>query len=287
MTEMLMGATRRLVANLSVEECLQKRKAALADELVSEIAPVVGGSGRPDDYTERGWGVVLDTVEIQEVRVLSKAVFAAMQEPFRASLERQSREARADSEKHSALAEASSRLEIEQAQLAAAAEVRDRQADLQRHEAEVKSNDEIRLLQLAYSEEQARVRDLVERRTLEREEMAADLHNQESKMQLQAARNELLADALKAKLTRQQNEAEVEVSVGRQRAEVALAQAQADKEAATARARIITAEKLPELAGAVGAKFGEVKLTQIGGGDAGFSSIAQAVSSVLKLARES
>jgi regulator of protease activity HflC (stomatin/prohibitin superfamily) len=287
MTEMLMGATRRLVANLSVEECLQKRKAALADELVSEIAPVVGGTGRPDDHTERGWGVVLDTVEIQEVRILSSAVFAAMQEPFRAGLERQSREARADSEKHSALAEASSRLQIEQAKLAAAAEVRDRQADLQRHEAEVKSNDEIRLVQLSYAEEQARVQDLIERRTLERDEMTADLHNQETKMRLQSARNELLADALQAKLTRQKQEAEVEVAVGRQRAEVALAQAEADKEAAIAKARIITAENLPELAGAVGAKFGEVKLTQIGGGDAGFSSIAQAVSSVLKMARES
>jgi regulator of protease activity HflC (stomatin/prohibitin superfamily) len=85
MTEMLMGATRRLVANLTVEECLQKRKAALADELVAEIAPVVGGTGRPEDHTDQGWGVVLDTVEIQEVRVLSETVFAAMQEPFRAS----------------------------------------------------------------------------------------------------------------------------------------------------------------------------------------------------------
>ncbi|HEY8142206.1 MAG TPA: SPFH domain-containing protein, partial [Kofleriaceae bacterium] len=86
LTEMLMGATRRLVANLTVDECLQKRKAALADELLRELAPVLGGTGRPDDSTDRGWGVVLDTVEIQEVRVLSARVFGAMQAPFRAAL---------------------------------------------------------------------------------------------------------------------------------------------------------------------------------------------------------
>ncbi len=286
MTEMLMGATRRLVANLTVEECLQKRKAALADELVSEIAPVVGGSGRPDDHTERGWGVVLDTVEIQEVRVLSKTVFAAMQEPFRARLERQSREARADSEKHSALAESSSQLDIEQAKLAAAAEVRHRKVEVQRSEAEVKSRDQIRALELAYSEEQARIQDLVERRNLEREEMDAELKNQEHKKRLQVARDELLADALRAKLTRMQSQSELELALDRQRSEVAMAQAMADKESAIAKARVISAEKLPELASAIGGKFGEVSVTQIGGGENAFSSIAQAVGSVLKLARE-
>ncbi len=53
------------------------------------------------------------------------------------------------------------------------------------------------------------------------------------------------------------------------------------------RARIITAKNLPKLASAVGARFGEVKVTQIGGGgDNPFSSIAQAVKSVLELARD-
>ena len=38
LSAMFVGATRRLVANLTVDECLEKRKSALADELLSEIA---------------------------------------------------------------------------------------------------------------------------------------------------------------------------------------------------------------------------------------------------------
>ena len=32
-------------------------------ELVREIAPVVSGEGRMEDATDRGWGVVVDTIE--------------------------------------------------------------------------------------------------------------------------------------------------------------------------------------------------------------------------------
>lgn len=39
--EMFVGAVRRLVANLSVEECLSRRKEGIAAELMREIAPVV------------------------------------------------------------------------------------------------------------------------------------------------------------------------------------------------------------------------------------------------------
>jgi hypothetical protein len=285
LTEMLRGATRRLVANLSVDECLQKRKAALADELIAEIAPVVSGTGRPDDQTDQGWGVVLDTVEIQEVRILSDKVFTAMQEPFRAMLDRQSRQARAEAEKLSALAEAQSQREIEEARITAQAEVRARQAEVTRQEDAGRSRDEIRRLELAYAEEEARVRDSVERRALEREEMQAELRNHEEKRKIQAAKNLLLAEAMHAKLERLKSEADVDIAIGKERAEVAMARAMAEKEGAIARARIITAEKLPELAGAVGARFGEVKVTQIGGAESAFSSIAQAVGSVLELAR--
>ncbi|HQP39466.1 MAG TPA: hypothetical protein PLI95_29990, partial [Polyangiaceae bacterium] len=66
---------------------------------------------------------------------------------------------------------------------------------------------------------------------------------------------------------------------------VALAQAHAEREQAEARARVLTAEKLPALASAVGQRFGEVKIVQMGGEANAFSSIAQAVASVLELAK--
>ena len=84
--EMFVGATRRLVANLGLEDCMTRRKDALADELMAEIAPVVQGRGQPGDANPRGWGVALDTIEIQDVRVLSEEVFARLQAPYRESL---------------------------------------------------------------------------------------------------------------------------------------------------------------------------------------------------------
>ena len=84
--EMFVGAARRLVANLALDECLTRRKETIASFLMEEIAPVVGGDGSPDDTTTRGWGVVIDTIEIQQVRIQSAQVFAHLQAPFRAEI---------------------------------------------------------------------------------------------------------------------------------------------------------------------------------------------------------
>jgi hypothetical protein len=84
--EMFVGATRRLVANLALEDCLTRRKDALAAELMAEVAPVVSGRGAVGDSTDRGWGVAIDTIEVQDVRVLSNEVFERLQAPYRATL---------------------------------------------------------------------------------------------------------------------------------------------------------------------------------------------------------
>lgn len=105
MREMFIGAARRLVANLSLEECVSKRKEAIATFLLEEIAPIVGGKGSLGDTTDRGWGVVLDTIEIQQVRVQSNQVFAHLQAPYRAELA--ARAELADLERKRQVAEAS------------------------------------------------------------------------------------------------------------------------------------------------------------------------------------
>jgi hypothetical protein len=84
--EMFVGATRRIVASLSLEECITHRKERVAAALVREIAPVLAGEGSPGDTTATGWGVVLDTIEIQDVRVLSQEVFGRLQAPYREQL---------------------------------------------------------------------------------------------------------------------------------------------------------------------------------------------------------
>ncbi|HZO13591.1 MAG TPA: SPFH domain-containing protein, partial [Polyangiaceae bacterium] len=148
LTGMFVGATRRIVATLGVEDCLRRRKSALGEELLREIAPVVGGEGSPDDVTARGWGVVIDTIEIQEVRVLSETVFAAMQAPYRAHLDRQAREARALAEQAIAEREAACRRETELQRLRV-------EAELEEASAERAAQQAVRAAELATAEAEA------------------------------------------------------------------------------------------------------------------------------------
>jgi len=142
--EMLRGATRRLVANLTLDDCLTRRKDALADELLEEIAPIVGGAGAVDDGTHTGWGVAIDTIEVQDVRVLSNDVFAKLQSTYRQSLAREALEAEAAVEARRAeLQEAGDReaerrrRELLALQEARVAEQRRRQLEQVDHEAAV------------------------------------------------------------------------------------------------------------------------------------------------------
>jgi len=307
LTGMFVGATRRLVANLSVEDCLQKRKSALAQELLREVSPVVGGEGKLDDFTTKGWGIVIDTIEIQEVRVLSEAVFAAMQAPFRADLERSARQARAqadkdiatreadlsrqveearitseivvrerkqelermasEADKARALREAATAREVEEAKLAAAARLREQAAEYARHEAEARTRDAV----------------LAHERTVA--EARAELEAHEIRAQALAKRAELSRVEVQSDVERRKALAEVRLVEDSSQAEGALAKARAERERAEAQARVLTAENLPKLAAAVGQKFGEVKITQSGSTENAFGSIAQAVASVVELAK--
>lgn len=122
--EMFVGAARRLVANLTVEECLTRRKEGIAGELMREIAPVLSGRGRLQDKTDSGWGVVLDTIEIQDVRILSSVVFENMQARYRREQERQAREAELSKELFVRREEAESERQISITRLNASEEIR-------------------------------------------------------------------------------------------------------------------------------------------------------------------
>lgn len=237
LTAMFEGASRRIVATLTVDECLEKRKEALATELLREVAPVVGGQGRPDDATATGWGVVLDTIEIQDVRVLSEKVFLSMQAPYRAALDRRAREA------------------------AAAAE-------------------------LAIAEREAEARNATRLRAMEhaRIEAEAELGAHALQMEALARRTEKARAELEAELARRRELAALSRLEGEAEAEIALARARAEQLAAEAKARLQIAQNMPALAAAVGQRFGEVNVTQIGG-DA-FGSVARAVSSLVELAKQ-
>jgi len=95
--EMFVGATRRIVASLTLDECIRHRKDQIAAALMGEIAPILAGepatlwdenesASATGDESGTGWGVVLDTIEIQDVRVLSSEVFQRLQAPYREKL---------------------------------------------------------------------------------------------------------------------------------------------------------------------------------------------------------
>jgi hypothetical protein len=285
LTAMFVGAARRLVANLTVEECLQKRKRALSEELMREIALVVGNGASAGADGTRGWGVVLDTIEIQEVRVMSERVFSAMQAPFRASLDRQAEQARIQTElevgtkqaeleqaalearKQRDLLEVAAKREVQEAGIAADAAVHARRAEAER------------------LDDQLRTDNGVERHRLAGVEARAELDAHALLTEAAGRRVERERLAWSAALELRRATAEVATFEGRLEAEVAQTKAVAERQLADARARVITAERLPDLAAAVGQRFGEVKVVQMGSDGNAFGSIAQAVAAVVELAR--
>ncbi len=146
MEQMFTGAVRRLVANMGIEQCLTRRKEQIAQELMGEIQPVVSGQGRPDDATDRGWGVVIDTIEIQDVRILSERVFRDLQAPFRTAL-------RADAQQHELQQEQS--LHLRQVEAARARLEADQQ--LQQRKASLAEEAELQALACLERREQAEV----------------------------------------------------------------------------------------------------------------------------------
>lgn len=203
--EMFVGAVRRLVANLSVEECLSRRKEGIAEELMREIVPVVSGRGRPEDETDAGWGIVMDTVEIQDVRVLSEAVFANMQARYRKEQEREAREAALVTERAVRLGEAEAERTIELTRLSAKTEV-----EKQKREGEEAAS----LAEVAANARVAEAR-LTQRRATEEAEVAA---------QQQAALMRLAAEAAIAERRREADEAAKRAAI---EADARLAEAEA------------------------------------------------------------
>ncbi len=224
MEEMCIGATRRLVANLTVEECLTQRKDALASELIREIAPVVSGTGRVEDSTERGWGVVVDTIEIQDVRVLSGAVFANMQAPFRTQQERVAREAELAMERAVKTDEASTERQVELSRVASQTEIR-RQKQVAEEEAKLeKLGSDARVEEQRLAQDRAaRQNQLATERELALAKLQAEAEVKQRRQQAdeQAALEKVAADM---RLAQAKQRADEQAAMERLAAEVRLQQ---------------------------------------------------------------
>lgn len=164
--DMFVGASRRLIANLTLEECMQKRKEAIASFLMDEISPVVSGRGSSDDDTDQGWGVVLDTIEIQDVQVQSERVFADLQAPFRTALASRAEQAELQRKREVAERKAESERAIAEASIAQARETRSLKAKAEAEAAEVESREQLRadLAKSKVQEDELTRRDLLSRK---------------------------------------------------------------------------------------------------------------------------
>lgn len=223
--EMFVGATRRLVANLGIEEVMTRRKEAIAAELIAELAPVVEGRGGAEDTTGSGWGVVLDTVEVQNVRVLSDAVFNDMQARFRAELAMRARRVELESAREVATVEAASARQIEEAKIAGESATRELRAQAESRTTQIELTEEAKREQLrARSAEEKLARDqaraLAELRA--QTELAAEqgAHEQARRLAELKAKTELESEASRqaeaarlAELARDRKLAEAERAV--------------------------------------------------------------------------
>lgn len=253
--EMFVGATRRLVANLSLDACLTQRKEALAAELMAEVAPVIEGRGQVADTTDRGWGIALDTIEIQDVRVLSREVFDRLQAPYRETLALDALRARAEVEAEEArvadevrrAAEGRRRelMALEEARLSAE---RERAARAALHEQELARQQlEARLArEAAEAEAETRRAEQRSEQALRLAEREADSAVRQAELRAKAER---LAREAGAELTRLEREAVSEVSEARLR-------------------ELLLVQTLPEVARAWRGSFDKVVLT--GGSDMSF-----------------
>jgi flotillin len=230
--DMFVGATRRIVAGLTLAECLTHRKDRVAAALMTEIAPILAGEGGTNDTNAAGWGVVLDTIEIQDVRVLSEEVFSRLQAPYREKLALEALLAQSRVHEERARIEADKKKTEEQTKRALMAEEEARMS-AERLRAEASQKHEATL---------ARERQEAELlRTLRK----ADVDRARGEIEIESRRAASQADA---DIIRQLREAHIDLTDARLR-------------------EIMITKTMPEVAKAFRDSFGRVNVTTTQGGD--------------------
>lgn len=191
---------KRIVAGLTLDECLTHRKERVAGALMQEIAPVLAGEGSLADGTSTGWGVILDTIEIQDVKVLSQEVFSRLQAPYREALALEALSARERVLREEARLEAERRRVAEQAKRDLMAEEEARMAAERKREDEARRHKDL----LADRAQEAELARLLARTEAEAARAAIDLEGKrkagELASDLERMRRSALTDLSEARL---------------------------------------------------------------------------------------
>ena len=305
--EMFVGSARRLIANLSLEECLTRRKEAIAGFLMQEIAPVVSGEGSPYDTTSKGWGVVIDTIEIQSVVIQSAQVFAHLQAPYRAEIaaraelaeldrqrqlaerraetERLSQEARLESVRATRMLEARTEAEATEVEAREAARRAEMQAAAARRNAELERDRVLHQIQIA--EEQRRAKAAAEVAAMEAERGRIEAAHAQAALEVEHDKAMKLAQAQLSLELRKRDADEKEYE---NQLEAAHQTRMAEIEKALAQGRVLhnlVTHGLPQIAEALSQTFGTVHYTQIGGSGEGgpLQAVPAALAQLIALAK--
>jgi flotillin len=294
--EMFVGSARRLIANLSLDECLTRRKETIAGYLMEEIAPVVGGEGSPDDTTTKGWGVVIDTIEIQQVQIQSPQVFGHLQAPYRAEIAARAEQAQLEHTRATRALKARTEAEATEVEAREAARRAEMNAAGARRSAELERDRIVQAIQLA--EEQRRTKASADVAAMEAERVRAEAAQQSAI--LDAEHQRLLEHAKQdAEHERARKQAELALEMRRREAEAkeqesVLDAAQqrrlAEIEQMVAQTRTLhklVTHGLPEIARALQHSVGTMHYTQIGGDAQGspLAAVPAAFAQLLALAR--
>lgn len=317
--DMFVGAARRLVANMTVEACLTRRKEGIAAELMREISPVVSGDGRIEDTTIQGWGIVIDTIEIQDVRILSERVFADLQTPYRAALELSARKSQVERDQEVHLREVEAQgamlgVDLELTRQRTEAAERSRLEELAQAErlrlADIEGQSRTAETQLAAElaakERSRQLADAEHALGSRQAEQSAELSRRQSLLAAELARQEAEQDTALARqetegrLTLQETESTVAARLARQKMETErlegelrnfLLRQTREVENLLPEERVrydFALKTLPAIAEAFAKSLGPVHLTSIGGDGSegkGLNFFAQALAQVLAVGR--
>lgn len=91
--DMCRSTSKWLVTNMNVDECIRKRKEEIAEALKQEVSHVVADS-------QKGWGVEIVTIDVQDVYIQDRDIFDAMQMLFKTEKIRESKLAQMETERN-------------------------------------------------------------------------------------------------------------------------------------------------------------------------------------------
>ena len=248
-----------LVANMPLSECLRKRKEEIAESLRREVAQVVSDP-------QKGWGVEIVTIDIQDIYIQDAEIFQAMQTLFKTEQLRTSQLSQLGLQKDLEVRKLEQELEL--------AEHRKRkELENARIQAEIKA-EQTRLAQendkAQFALDQSRVE---QNEAMAKYKLEQELERQRQKMLLHAQEQQ---DELNVKRATQQ--LEIETLERKVAAENSVTPLSLEKN--------FIESALPQLAEAMAHQMQNARFTVLQGGDAGGTPLRFILTEVLDILRE-